>query len=178
MDRFHRITFILLIFTSVSVFGVKITKFYVPGGATNEAPIECSYDLEEDQLYDVKWYKDGSQFFRCLPSGDIVQFEVEGVSVIDRYAKLGSCSLTLNMLTKKSAGEYKCEVSTEAPTFKTAVASAKLRIIEYARRTQTVLEEPSDPEETTEDEPRNIAASNSFKIIPLLAFVLLTNIIC
>ncbi|XP_065160189.1 uncharacterized protein [Atheta coriaria] len=131
-----------LIFTTLffglfisSTSSVKIRTFYVPGKAGNEAPLLCTYDLESDTLYDVKWYKDGEQFFRCEPNGVTTAFDVDGVKVQHiKFAPLGSCSLTLMLLTQKTAGEYKCEVNTEGPKFDTASETKKLMIIEPSRK--------------------------------------------
>lgn len=132
------INYFTTIFSGViQIEGVRITLLHVPLGASHEAPLDCKYDLENDILYDVKWYKDGKQFFRCQPNGDVQEYFVEGVKVEHLgYANVGSCPLTLKNLDSKSAGEYKCEVSTEGPAFKLAVQSAKMRIIQSSRRIQ------------------------------------------
>ena len=47
------------------------------------ASLVCNYDLEMSKLYSVKWYKDGKEFFRFMPSMDnkIEVFNVRGVNV-------------------------------------------------------------------------------------------------
>ena len=47
------------------------------------ASLGCDYNLEGSKLYSVKWYKDGQEFFRFMPSMDnkIEVFSVRGVSV-------------------------------------------------------------------------------------------------
>lgn len=49
----------------------------------NVVRLECHYDMEDEKLYSVKWYKDGHEFYRYLPRehppGDT--FNVAGVSV-------------------------------------------------------------------------------------------------
>lgn len=123
--------------------GVKITNLYVPLGASHEAPLDCRYNLEGDQLYDVKWYKDGQQFFRCQPNGEMHVYAVDGVKVLKTgYPTVGSCPLTLINLSFKSGGEYRCEVTTEGPHFKFAAESAKLRVIQSSRRQS---DDPSTP---------------------------------
>ena len=32
------------------------------------ASLTCIYDLERSKLYSVKWYKNGEEFFRFMPS--------------------------------------------------------------------------------------------------------------
>ena len=50
----------------------------------DRAVLKCVFDLEHEQLYSVKWYKDGHEFFRYIP-GDkdqtITIFKLPGVSV-------------------------------------------------------------------------------------------------
>lgn len=53
----------------------------MPLGASHEAPLDCRYDLEGSFLYDVKWYKDGQQFFRCQPNGSVQVYPANGVRV-------------------------------------------------------------------------------------------------
>lgn len=33
----------------------------------NTVKLECHYDMEDEKLYSVKWYKDGHEFYRYLP---------------------------------------------------------------------------------------------------------------
>ena len=30
--------------------------------------LECSYDMEGDKLYSVKWYRNGKEFYRHIPT--------------------------------------------------------------------------------------------------------------
>lgn len=103
-------------------------------------PIDCRYDLEGSQLYDVKWYKDGQQFFRCLPNGETMNYPLEGIQLyIEGTPRIGSCPLTLIGLSSKAAGEYKCEVTAEGPTFGSAAKSIRFRVMERAPRVQNNL---------------------------------------
>lgn len=116
---------------------LQITSLYVPGGASHEAPMDCRYDLEGGKLYDVKWYKDGEQFYRCMENGSVQEFPVDGVKIYHtKTATSGSCPLTVTNLTPKSAGEYKCEVSLDEPSFKIVSQWARMRFIESSRRVQ------------------------------------------
>ncbi|KAI4471618.1 beat protein [Holotrichia oblita] len=117
----------LLITNEVS--SLKITDLRVPSKATNDALLDCRYDLEGELLYDVKWYKDNQQFFRCIP-GQAVQYDMDGIKIyFEKFPSMGSCPFTLTNLSPKAEGEYKCEVSTEGPSFKTEVAYSRLRVV-------------------------------------------------
>lgn len=114
---------------------MNITSLKVPLGASHEAPLDCLYDLESRPLYDVKWYKDGQQFFRCHPNGTVQEYPVEGIKMFyDKMVRVGTCPLTLTGLTSKSAGEYKCEVTVEGPPFANDVKSSRFRLIEPSPR--------------------------------------------
>jgi len=81
--------------------------------------MECKYDLEGEQLYVVKWYKDGNEFYRFLPweSQKSQFFDVIGVNVdvMESTAE----SVRLRRLEVASSRRYRCEVTAEAPSFNT-----------------------------------------------------------
>ena len=60
--------------------GLSVPKQLILG---QSASLVCNYDLEMSKLYSVKWYKDGQEFFRFMPSMDnkIEVFNVRGVNV-------------------------------------------------------------------------------------------------
>lgn len=125
--------------------GVRITNLYVPHSASHEAPLDCKYDLEGDQLYDVKWYKDGHHFFRCQPNGEVQEFSLEGIKIYPtKFATIGSCPLVLIGLNFKTGGEYRCEVTAEGPAFKAAAKSSRLKVIQLSRRVQDISTEKSN----------------------------------
>lgn len=49
----------------------------------NVVRLECHYDMEDDKLYSVKWYKDGHEFYRYLPRDHppASLFDLAGISV-------------------------------------------------------------------------------------------------
>ena len=75
---------ILIFLTGLN--GVRLVNVNVPSYRFRgeNAVLKCIYDLEGEQLYSVKWYKDGSEFFRYIP-GDpdqrITTFSLPGVTV-------------------------------------------------------------------------------------------------
>ena len=54
---------------------------HVPRGQTIQ--LRCQFDLEGEQLYSVKWYKGGREFFRSVPneSPTKLRYDVQGVWV-------------------------------------------------------------------------------------------------
>ncbi|KFM73074.1 hypothetical protein X975_17845, partial [Stegodyphus mimosarum] len=89
----------------------------VPSPTTQGESVEliCSYELDEDKLYSVKWYKDDIEFYRYVPNdwppGQFLP--LQGVRV--DLSKSGSQSVYLRHVDLNSAGTYRCEVSAEAP---------------------------------------------------------------
>ena len=65
---------------------IQLLKLDVPKMAdprSEKVVLRCEYDLGGEDLYSVKWYKDGAEFFRFMPgsrpSGR--DFSVDGVYV-------------------------------------------------------------------------------------------------
>ncbi|XP_035212985.1 uncharacterized protein LOC118186918 [Stegodyphus dumicola] len=102
----------------------------VPSPTTQGESVEliCSYELDEDKLYSVKWYKDDIEFYRYVPNdwppGQFLP--LQGVRV--DLSKSGSQSVYLRHVDLNSAGTYRCEVSAEAPEFQTVAAEKKMTV--------------------------------------------------
>ena len=57
-----------------------------------EAILTCKYDLEGEELYSVKWYKDGNEFYRYIPGErdqKVTVFNMPGVRVDVSLKSLG-----------------------------------------------------------------------------------------
>ncbi|XP_032515419.1 uncharacterized protein LOC116768727 [Danaus plexippus] len=112
---------ILMLWGQAFVESIRILELRVPGHAAEggQALLGCQYDLEGDDLYTVKWYKDGREFYRFIPSNSepSIYFSMPGVFV--DLTKSASTVVALDQLTQESAGRYRCEVSGEAPYFVT-----------------------------------------------------------
>lgn len=64
---------------------LKLLELRIPSPVVRNqnAKLECLFDLEDETLYSVKWYKDGHEFYRFVPRDmppDQV-FPVTGVTV-------------------------------------------------------------------------------------------------
>ena len=65
---------------------VRLTKLIVPSYkyVEDKAVLSCNYDLEGEELYSVKWYKDGNEFYRFIPGErdqKVTVFSLPGVKV-------------------------------------------------------------------------------------------------
>lgn len=66
--------------SNLKLLNVRIANHTVLGASTT---LKCTYDLEGENLYSVKWYKDGDEFFRYLPKSTpkIQVFERDGIYI-------------------------------------------------------------------------------------------------
>ncbi|XP_076334762.1 kin of IRRE-like protein 3 [Tachypleus tridentatus] len=100
-----------------------------PIRAGQSVELTCSYKLDGDSLYSVKWYKDNIEFYRYVPKdwppGQFLP--LRGVRV--ELSKSGEDIVYLNDIDLDSEGRYRCEVSAEAPSFQTVEASKDMQVL-------------------------------------------------
>lgn len=72
--------------------GVRLTRMDVPSAVVvgDSIWLNCSYDLEEDQLYSIKWYKNNYEFYRFLENGPndeptTKEYQLPGINLDVRY---------------------------------------------------------------------------------------------
>ncbi|XP_023288624.1 uncharacterized protein LOC105702643, partial [Orussus abietinus] len=116
---------------------LELLRLDVPSIAdprSEKVVLRCEYDLGGEELYSVKWYKDGMEFFRYMPSYVPYgrDFPVDGVIVDTKR----SDSRQVTLLGQSSApegkinlaGSYGCEVSSEGPSFLTTYKEANMSV--------------------------------------------------
>ncbi|KAJ8919874.1 hypothetical protein NQ315_006403 [Exocentrus adspersus] len=105
---------------------VNVPQYRVPG---ETAQLQCDYDLGDDALYAVKWYKDHEEFYRFVPKARPQEhaYEVEGVHV--DMSKSDSRKVVLHPVSWKTSGLFRCEVSAEAPSFASAQSEARMEVV-------------------------------------------------
>ncbi|XP_064469317.1 uncharacterized protein LOC135383975 isoform X2 [Ornithodoros turicata] len=110
---------------SIRILSLEVPQSVVVG---REARLKCAYDLEGDILYSVKWYRDDVEFFRYVPSdrppGQF--FPVDGIKVDLQRSNNGT--VYIRDVDTLTGGNYKCEVSADAPSFKTMFMEKLIRI--------------------------------------------------
>ncbi|GFR09964.1 uncharacterized protein TNCT_159381 [Trichonephila clavata] len=110
---------------------VRVTELKVPSTAIfgESVTLICSYDLGSEELYVVKWYKDDLEFYRYEPKDDnqSVYFPQPGIDI--DLAKSGSNIVYLRNVALDSAGTYKCQVSTDAPTYSCVQAVKEMNVV-------------------------------------------------
>ncbi|KAI4463831.1 beat protein [Holotrichia oblita] len=107
--------------------GLRLTNMSSPivADLRDELKLDCLFDMGGEQLYAVKWYKDDQEFFRYMPGQTpaTITFPVAGVHLVTSATDCGHdhCKVRLHGLTRDhSGGAYRCEISSEAPTFRLA----------------------------------------------------------
>ena len=111
---------------------VRLNRLSVPGHKFRgqDATLRCQYEMEGEQLYSVKWYKDGNEFYRFIPADrdqQVTIFRLPGVTVDEMRSDQNQ--VTLVSVDLKSAGQYRCEISAEAPLFNTVSRSSHMSVI-------------------------------------------------
>lgn len=123
---------IVTLFTLVClVHCLRMVMLDVPTAANQGESVElsCIYELENDVLYSIKWYKNDVEFYRYVPNdwppGQFLP--LPGVRV--ELSKSGKRSVYLRNVDLNSTGTYRCEVSAEAPSFKSVEAEGDLKVM-------------------------------------------------
>ncbi|KAH7952145.1 hypothetical protein HPB52_019361 [Rhipicephalus sanguineus] len=115
---------------------LRLVRIDMPSVVIRGEPLwlNCSFDLESDDLYSVKWYKNNTEFYRYLPSeippGQA--YDLPGVNVDVSRSSAGS--LFLKKADLKTEGHYTCEVSADAPSFETVRTEKELKVYVLPRK--------------------------------------------
>ncbi|XP_017953515.1 uncharacterized protein LOC108649032 [Drosophila navojoa] len=99
---------------------------------SQKAKLFCSYEMGNRTLNSVKWYKDGHEFFRYSPLTPPTTnwFPVKGVTIADGSSHCNQfiCNVELEKLNIHSSGQYRCEVSGDAPEFELIDKAANMTV--------------------------------------------------
>ena len=83
----------------LGVSSIRLTRTHLPAHAIlgEDVVLECLYDMEGDALYSVKWYRNGKEFYRHIPSDSppTAVFNQPGL-VVDVSTDLSPLNLTPN----------------------------------------------------------------------------------
>jgi len=91
--------------------------------------LHCKYDLEEDRLYAVKWFRGSREFYRFEPqqSPQATVFAIDNVRV-DTEAS-NAMLLVIRSAVPATSGNYRCEVSAE-DTFETDYREINITVLD------------------------------------------------
>ncbi|XP_054709794.1 uncharacterized protein LOC129219419, partial [Uloborus diversus] len=122
------------------VAGLRLARLDVPAAVIRGEPawLNCTYDLEKDELYSVKWYKNNVEFYRFLPSDRPPgqKYDLQGVYVDLVQSALGHVFLTRTDMNTE--GVYRCEISAEAPSFQTVREEKEVRVYVIPRQSPII----------------------------------------
>ncbi|XP_063220971.1 uncharacterized protein LOC134530202 [Bacillus rossius redtenbacheri] len=110
--------------------GLRLLDIRVPqyGELHGSVTMTCDFKLEDTKLYSVKWYKNDFEFFRYIPDNSPQTQSLPVPGILLDLSSSNMTTITLIRLGFNSSGTYRCEVSTEAPDFKTVVGSGDLSV--------------------------------------------------
>ncbi|XP_037912968.1 uncharacterized protein LOC119652741 isoform X2 [Hermetia illucens] len=134
MTRIQKWFMVIILAGLQEIKGLVLRNISVPlvVDYRHRATLSCSYEMGKHQLNSVKWYKDKEEFFRYSPMAEpsIITFNVPGISISNRnqFCNKGSCRIELERLSPKSSGQYRCEVSGDAPEFKLISQTANMTV--------------------------------------------------
>ncbi|XP_034249998.1 uncharacterized protein LOC117650580 [Thrips palmi] len=91
--------------------------------------MRCRYNLDNDQLYTVKWYKGRQEFFRYVPKElpNTKVFPLPGVNV--DVSLSDAHQVVLKAVRLNMSGKYRCEVSADQPNFHTEMVAGELHVV-------------------------------------------------
>ncbi|TRY78755.1 hypothetical protein TCAL_09465 [Tigriopus californicus] len=115
-----------------SSFALQMRSVDIPRFPTSSSTIRlvCNYDLGPDRLYSVKWYKDGSEFYRYVPKDTPPSQYFNVPSVLVDQDQSNDREVVLREISLLSSGIYTCEASSEAPRFKTISGQGHMKVID------------------------------------------------
>ena len=71
------------------VSSIKLKNVQIPPHAIrgSDVKLECLYDMEGDKLYSIKWYRNGHEFYRYIPTDtpNTAIFDGNGIKVDVSY---------------------------------------------------------------------------------------------
>ena len=106
------IIFVSIIGNIVSgALALRLTTILVPRFAIvgENVKLSCDFDLEDDELDSVTWYKDNVAFFKFKPGPLIQILERRGIKIDKKESTQNT--VVLKDVTLYSSGTYKCKVA-------------------------------------------------------------------
>ncbi|GFW83653.1 uncharacterized protein TNCV_2205011 [Trichonephila clavipes] len=115
---------------SQRTFCLKLREVSVPAVVIkgDDVWLNCTYDLEKEKLYSIKWHKNNVEFYRYIPADNPPgqKYELEGINIDLTRSNEGNIYMPTTDVN--SEGIYRCEVSTESPHFRTVRGEREMRI--------------------------------------------------
>ncbi|XP_042903756.1 cell adhesion molecule 2 [Parasteatoda tepidariorum] len=110
---------------------LRISMLHIPTPVVtgDSVRLRCRYELGNETLYAVKWYKNMGEFYRYVPASDppLKTFNQTGIDV--DMSKSDNSTVYLRNLSMDSYGDYTCQVSTDKPYFRCVQATKTLQVV-------------------------------------------------
>ncbi|XP_013789449.2 uncharacterized protein LOC106473310 isoform X2 [Limulus polyphemus] len=120
----------LVILLGSEIRCLRLVSLHIPKTVIAGSPawLNCTYALETDVLYAVKWYKNETEFYRYVPRDNPPAqiYSLPGIYIDLRKSYEGH--VFLNETDMNSEGNYRCEASAEAPSFQTIMGEKKMQV--------------------------------------------------
>ncbi|XP_014225514.1 uncharacterized protein LOC106651504 isoform X1 [Trichogramma pretiosum] len=136
-----QLIFILLLITDVK--GLKNVKLEVTPEVVEqgqEAILRCSYELEDEPLYSLKFYRGEHEFYRYSPN-ERPQTKIFNFTWIEVDASRSSESqVTIRKVDFILKGNFSCEVTTN-PSYTTMTSTKSLTVVSVPRGKPVIASE-------------------------------------
>ncbi|XP_049867917.1 junctional adhesion molecule 2A-like [Pectinophora gossypiella] len=122
----------IVIFSLQGSLCLRDVHMVIPEAVERKSTVEmkCQYDLEQEVLYSVKWYRGDREFCRYSPR-DVPPLKIFPIPGIDvNKDETDSKRLTIVNATDVANGRYTCEVSADAPSFQTAQVHGFMYVVD------------------------------------------------
>ncbi|XP_023348400.1 uncharacterized protein LOC111717119 [Eurytemora carolleeae] len=123
---------IILALSCCCLNGLRLLELDVPTHKVvgESAKLTCRFEMEGAALYSVKWYRNEQEFYRFVPNDrpKLQIFPQIGIKV--ERSRSSRQHVYLDDLQIEATGTYRCEVSAEAPSFRTKHAEQAMIVVQ------------------------------------------------
>ncbi|KAF0770208.1 Ig-like domain-containing protein [Aphis craccivora] len=119
----------------------------------HDVMIYCNYNLDGAPMLSVKWYRGSHEFYRYSP-GMIPRtqtFPFYGLNVDSEMLSVSNATqVFLRDVGFNLSGNLSCEVTTDGPSFKTAIVSKRIIVVELPKSKPVIVTDKDkyDPGDT------------------------------
>uniref|UniRef100_A0A1B6DVU8 Ig-like domain-containing protein n=1 Tax=Clastoptera arizonana TaxID=38151 RepID=A0A1B6DVU8_9HEMI len=134
------VVLLLFLFRDVtSLRNVSLSVRPTPVQKGNKVELHCSYDLEKEPLYSVKWYRGTHEFYRYSPTDQPLQkiFQHDKFPQIVDTSLSNATQVVLREVQLNLTGNVTCEVTTDVK-FITSMASNTLEVVDLPTGPPTI----------------------------------------
>ncbi|KAG8184673.1 hypothetical protein JTE90_014264 [Oedothorax gibbosus] len=133
---------------SRSQLSVRINLLHIPSPVVtgDSVHLRCGYELGNETLYAVKWYKNMGEFFRYVPASDPPLKIIQQAGIDVDISQSDDSTVFLRNLSMESFGNYTCQVSTDKPFFRCVQSTQQMEVLVPPSDGPILMEEKSDYE--------------------------------